>query len=250
MNKTRMVVSLCSLALAGPAQAAPVVSHFPQQGLGQFLAERFDLTSIRSSFGPRRTMHQRSFADFHLKPTRATNTLVEFAHPDWFYRMVVTERRDINSDGVEDLAVCFTDKAMNGDSYDTQKSLLVTRLSPDAHAIALSFATNACDATADHAPGSKPGVAEQSASVPYYEAIGRFIYGYHRAGISLTQLNDPELARRGPPELATRARSMAQKFDWILNGEIKPPEAELQEILREAVAISAEIRSWQQGSTK
>lgn len=250
MNKIGMVVSVCWLALAGPAQAAPVVSYFPQQGLGEFLAERFDLTSIRSSFGPRRTMHQRSFADFQLKPTRATNTLLEFAYPDWFYRMVVTERRDINSDGVEDLAVCFTDKAMNGGSYDTQQSLLVTRLSPDAHAIALSFATNACDATADHAPGSKPAAADQSTSVAYYEVIGRFIYGYHRAGISLTQLNDPELARRGPPELATRARSMAQKLDWILHGEVKPPEAELQEILGEAVAISAEIRSWQQGSKK
>ena len=240
--------SLCCLALAGSVQAAPVVSHFPQQGLGQFLAEQFDLASIRSSFGPRRTLDQRTFADFQLKPTRVTNTLVEFAHPDWFYQMVVTERRDINRDGVEDLAVCFTDKAKNGGSYDTRRSLLVTRFSPDAHAVALSFATDACAAMADQGPESNPGMAKQTPKAPYYEAVGRFIYAYHREGVSLKVLNNLELARRGPPELAARAHAIAQKFDWILHGEITPPEAELNDILREAVAVSAAIREWQQGA--
>ena len=104
MNKIGIALHLlCCLALAAPAQAAPMVSHFPQQGLGQFLAEQFDLASIRSSFGPRRTPDQRTFADFQLKPTRVTESLVEFARPDWFYQMVVTERRDNNGDGIEDL---------------------------------------------------------------------------------------------------------------------------------------------------
>lgn len=242
MNKVAFVVQgLCVLALAAPAQAAPVVSYFPQQGLGQFLADQFDLASIRSSFGPRRTPGQRTFADFQLKPTRITESLVEFAQPDWFYQMIVTERRDINGDGIEDLAVCFTDKAVGEGNYAAQKGLLVTRYAANAHAVAVSYGLDACTNHRDDAPA-------QSSTVQYYEVLGRFIYGYHREGISLEQMNDPDLARRGPPELAARARSMAQKFDWILHGEIKPPDAELKETLHEAVAISAAIRQWQRDS--
>jgi hypothetical protein len=228
-----------------------VVSHFPQQGLGQFLAEQFDLASIRSSLGPRRTPSQRSFAHFQLKPSRATDTLVEFTRPNWFYQMVVTERRDINGDGIEDLAVCFTDKAIGQGNYDAQHSLLVTRYSANGYALALEYGVDACASVrADAVRSSAAAVGRQIPEAPYYEVLGRFIYGYHREGVSLEQMNDPELARRGPPELATRARNMARQFDWILHGEIKPPEAELNDILREAVAISAAIREWRQGAPR
>lgn len=246
MNKTGIAVSLLScLALANSVQAAPVVSHFPQQGLGQFLAEQFDLASIRSSFGPRRKPDQRSFADFQLKPTRVTDTLVEFAQPDWFYRMVVTDRRDINGDGIEDLAVCFTDKAVGAGTYETHKALVVTRYAADVLAVALDYSVDACsDMLADAPRGATPALRELP-NARYYEVVGRFIYAYHREGVTLKQFKDPELARGGPPELAARARGMAQKFDWILNGEIKPPEAELNDILREAVSISSAIKAWQ-----
>lgn len=247
MNKTGIAVPLlCCLTLAGQAEAAPVVSHFPQQGLGQFLAEQFDLASIRSSFGPRRKPDQRSFADFQLKPTRVTESLVEFAQPDWFYQMVVTDRRDINGDGIEDLAVCFTDKAVGAGTYDVHKALVVTRYAADALAVALDYSVDACsDLLADAATGSGAATVREPPDARYYEVLGRFIYGFHREGVSLKQFKDPELARRGPPELAARARGMAQKFDWILNGEIKPPESELKDLLREAVSISTAIKQWQ-----
>lgn len=250
MNKTGVAVQiLCCLALAGPAQAASVVSHFPERGVGQFLAEQFDLASIRSSFGPRRTLERRTFASHGLAPTRVNDRLVEFAPGDWLYRMVVTERRDINGDGVEDLAVCFTDRAMNGGSYDTRHSLLITRFSPDAYAVALSYTTNACDATADEPPPEDgPRTARQVPETPYYSILGKFIYAYHREGVSLKAFQDPELGRSGPPELAGRAQRLAQQFDWILNGEIMPLEAGLNEILREAVSVSAAIKQWRQGS--
>ena len=247
MNQTGVALPLfCCLALAGQVEAAPVVSHFPQQGLGQFLAEQFDLASIRSSFGPRRKPEQRSFADFQLKPTRVTDTLVEFAQPNWFYQMVVTDRRDINGDGIEDLAICFTDKAVGAGTYDAHKALVVTRYAADALAVALDYSIDACsDLLADVPPGSGAPAVREPPDARYYEVLGRFIYAYHREGVSLKQFKDPELARGGPPELAARARGMAQKFDWILNGEIKPPEPELKELLREAVSIGTAIKEWQ-----
>jgi hypothetical protein len=121
-------------------QAAPLVSHFPKTGLGLFLAEKFDLASIRSSFGPRRTNFQRTFADFGMKPSRSTDDLLVFDTPGhWFYALRIVGRRDVNSDGIEDLEVCFTDRAQNGGTYNTSNGILITRYAADAYAVALSF---------------------------------------------------------------------------------------------------------------
>ncbi|MDB5749092.1 MAG: hypothetical protein JWP72_3940 [Massilia sp.] len=70
--------NLCCLMLATAAQAAPPTTYFPATGLGSFLAEKFDLASIRSSFGPRRTPAMRTFADFGMKPSKATDDTVSF----------------------------------------------------------------------------------------------------------------------------------------------------------------------------
>jgi hypothetical protein len=140
--KTSRFVSItfaCAMAI-GTVQAAPLVSYFPKQDLGQFLADRFDLASIRSSFGPRRSPAQRSFADVGMKPSKATEDSLVFERPgDWLYVLQIVGRRDVNGDGIEDLEVCFTDRALNGGSYDTTKSLLITRYSADGYALALSF---------------------------------------------------------------------------------------------------------------
>lgn len=78
------------MAFMSTAQAAPLTSHFPSKDLGRFLAEKFDLASIRSSFGPRRLPAQRTFADFGMKPTTATDRGVVFDTPgDWFYALEV-----------------------------------------------------------------------------------------------------------------------------------------------------------------
>jgi len=125
--------------LAGPVQATPVVSHFPQQNLGLFLAGHFDLVSIRSSFGPRR-LAQRTFADFGMTPTTATETELVFDMPgDWYYRLAIVGRRDVNGDGVEDLEACFTDRAQNGGTYASAQGLVITRYEAHGYALALSF---------------------------------------------------------------------------------------------------------------
>ena len=134
---------LAGLVLMGSAQAAPIVSFFPHKNVGQFLAEKFDLASIRSSFGPRRSPGLRTFADFGMKPSKATDDYLVFDTPgQWFYELKVVSRRDANRDGIEDLEVCFVDRALNGGTYHSSSGLLVTRYSADGYAVALSFSLN------------------------------------------------------------------------------------------------------------
>jgi len=128
------------LLCASVTQAAPLVSHFPKNDLGLFLAEKFDLATIRSSFGPRHSPSQRTFADFGIKPSIATENALAFNIPgDWRYELRVMARRDVNSDGIEDLEVCFTDRALNGGTYNVSKGLLITRYLADGYAVALSY---------------------------------------------------------------------------------------------------------------
>ncbi len=131
---------LAGLALVGPVQASPLVSFFPRENLGQFLADKFDLASIRSSFRPRRTPELRTFADFGMRPSKATDDALVFDTPgDWYYELKILSRRDVNKDGIEDLEVCFIDRAMNGGTYHTSSGLLITRYSADGYAVALSY---------------------------------------------------------------------------------------------------------------
>ena len=140
MNTYRHLASaLGALMLATTAQAAPLTTYFPATGLGSFLAEKFDLASIRSSFGPRRTPATRTFADLGLKPSKATDDSVTFERENWFYELRIVERRDVNGDGIEDLKACFVDRAVGGPTYHATKGLLITRYAPDAYALALSF---------------------------------------------------------------------------------------------------------------
>ena len=140
MNTSFVPFILAVLIWAGAAEAAPLVSHFPKKDLGLFLADKFDLASIRSSFGPRRNPALRTFADFGMKPSKATEDVLIFNTPDdWTYELKIVARRDVNNDGIEDLEVCFTDRALNGGSYDASKGLLITRYSAEAYAVALSY---------------------------------------------------------------------------------------------------------------
>lgn len=138
--KSRIASSALAFLMMNGAHAAPVASYFPKQNLGQFLADKFDLASIRSSFGPRRLPALRTFSDFGLKPSKATDNILVFESPgDWQYELKIVGRRDVNGDGIEDLEVCFIDRALNGGTYSTSKGLLVTRYSADGYAIALSY---------------------------------------------------------------------------------------------------------------
>lgn len=143
MNHYRTLAgSLCCLTLATAAQAAPLTTYFPTTGLGSFLAEKFDLASIRSSIGPRRTPALRTFSDLGLKPSKATDDSVTFERDNWFHELTIVERGDVNGDGIEDLKACFVDRAVGGPTYHATKGLLITRYAPDTHALALSFSVD------------------------------------------------------------------------------------------------------------
>lgn len=82
----------------------------------------------------------RTFSDFGMKPTKATDNVLLFEIPgDWRYELRIVGRRDANGDGIEGLEVCFIDRALNGGTYNTSEGLLITRYSADGYAIALSY---------------------------------------------------------------------------------------------------------------
>lgn len=146
--KSHIASSALAFLMMNWVHAAPVASYFPKQNLGQFLADKFDLASIRSSFGPRRLPALRTFSDFGMKPTKATDNVLVFESPgDWRYELRIVGRRDVNGDGIEDLEVCFIDRALNGGTYNTSEGLLITRYSADGYAIALSYSLDdgVCD---------------------------------------------------------------------------------------------------------
>ncbi|MDQ1920606.1 hypothetical protein [Massilia pseudoviolaceinigra] len=131
------------LHAAPKPSSKPVASFFPQLELGRFLADNFDLASVRSSLGSRRTPELRTFTDFGMVPTRSGDDVVAFDGERWFYQLRVVRRADINNDGIEDLEVCFTDRA-KGASVDSSQSLLISRFSDETYAVALHYASDAC----------------------------------------------------------------------------------------------------------
>jgi hypothetical protein len=136
------LIVLPQLALA----AEPLISFLPRHGIGELLATRFDLSTIRSSMGPRRTPATNTFALLGLRPTSATDNSVEFDTTEWYYAMTVLRRGDLNKDGIEDLEVCFVDRAApEYASYKAQKALLVTRYAADGNLIALAYSLNGCE---------------------------------------------------------------------------------------------------------
>ena len=134
---------LFALAM-GSAHAADMTSYFPARDVPRFLAANFDLASVRGSFGSRRTAAQRTFASLGQAPTRVTAELVEFDSEDWYYSLRILWRGDLNRDGIEDLEVCFVDRAKNG-SYNSQQALLVSRYSDSGLALALRFEVSGCE---------------------------------------------------------------------------------------------------------
>lgn len=102
--------------------------------------------------------------------------------------------------------------------------------------------SGAAQVAAQDAPAAAE--AAKPAKARDYERIGRFIYAFHRAGVSRERLTDPVLARRAPPELAQRAGALADKFDQILAKQVTASDEELKATLREAALVGAAIAQW------
>lgn len=144
-----LVATLCVLPVVTHANAGSTTpaSFIPQRDVGGFLARNLDLASFRNSLGPRRTPAQRTFASLGITPTSTSGHSVVFEEDDWTYRIKILRRGDINRDGLEDLEICFTDKAKEG-SYATQQPMLVTRYSASSLVTALHYEVDGCPAYA------------------------------------------------------------------------------------------------------
>lgn len=140
----KIVLFFCLTGSLSVHAQTGLVSHFSTTKVLEQILEEFDLASIRSSFGPRRDAQHRTFKSFQLK-TRMLDANTMILEDDSFsYRLQLLSRRDINRDGVEDLEICFSEKAKMG-SYDTQKPILVTKYAATGFAIALEYEVDGCE---------------------------------------------------------------------------------------------------------
>jgi hypothetical protein len=91
-------------------------SFLPADEIEEFVVERLDLSTFRNSLGPRREPGMRHFSDFDIRPQTRTGGIIELKDTDWYYKVRILARGDFNRDGIEDLAVCFTDQSLRGSS--------------------------------------------------------------------------------------------------------------------------------------
>ncbi|MFN8693251.1 MAG: hypothetical protein ACK5XX_02480 [Holosporales bacterium] len=130
----------CSFKSPAAAQSVNVKSYLDKEMLSQFVVDNFDILTIRSSFGSRRISGQPNyFKSFGLTPTTINKQEIIFDEKDWFYGVKILGVKDYNDDGIEDIAVCFTDRAKEG-SYYTVTPLILTRYSESMPLIALAHA--------------------------------------------------------------------------------------------------------------
>lgn len=134
---------LISFSLNLPALAKGAKSFIPATPPA-FLVTYLDLASFRNSLGPRRNAGDHTFADLNISPTKVSATEVVFDSPDWYYSVRIIGRGDFNGDGIEDLEVCFVDRAKEG-SYDTQDPLILSRYNAEGYMIALNFSAQNTD---------------------------------------------------------------------------------------------------------
>jgi hypothetical protein len=119
------------------AEQTEVKSFLPTNNLESFMVEHFDIRTIRSSFAQKMTASQSHFSDLGMTPTITKNAII-FDSEDWVHSFEILKRADINGDSLEDVLVCFVDKAKVG-TYNTQKPLLLTRYSSNSDIIAIAF---------------------------------------------------------------------------------------------------------------
>lgn len=146
-----LLVTSANAGLEVPANE--ILSYLPSKDVEKFVVEQLDLSTFRNSFGPRREPGMRSFADFGLRPKTASNGIIEFKEVDWNYTVTILGRRDYNNDGIEDLAIRFTDRSLVG-SYQTESQLLLTRYSNEGKLIAIAYELDVATPDSSSSPAS------------------------------------------------------------------------------------------------
>lgn len=150
MNTCRLglTVLLAWLVMSCTVQAAEAekATMWPKSKLAEFVFAHLDLSSFRNSTGPRRKIGQRFLSDLGIHPDKLSEGVAASDTPDWTYTVQILGQRDYNRDGVEELAICFSDKAGEG-TYNTSTPLLVQLL--EGRVVALAYDINGLREAAD-----------------------------------------------------------------------------------------------------
>jgi len=126
--------------------SASIRSYFPHKDIPEFLVKHLDLASFRSSLGPRREAGKATFYKLGISAWKFTQNEAIHNTGNWHYKIRVIKVGDLNGDGIEDIEVCFTDKAMNGGTYSTQEPILITKYSKRMPPIAIKYEVFGCNA--------------------------------------------------------------------------------------------------------
>lgn len=94
---------------------------------GQVLARRLDVSTFRSSLGPRIDDSHRVLADFAPSVTTSA-TEASLGGLDWRFRLRIVAVGDFDRDGTADWLVWLTDEAQDG-NYRDYRALLIPNVS-------------------------------------------------------------------------------------------------------------------------
>lgn len=81
-------------------------------------------------------------------------------------------------------------------------------------------------------------------TLPDYERIGRFLYGFQRIVAREALERKTLAAQHAPTELLLRAGRLADEYDHIAKRGADVPDAEIEATLREAAAVRAALVAW------
>ena len=139
------IIIFASIFWGAASAGQPVTQSFlsKTKPLEQLVNE-LDLASFRNSLGPRRDPQHRTLSSFGLKYKIIDANTAVVENAEWTYTLRIIQRGDINGDGIEDIELCFTDKAKHA-TYHAQSPLLVTKYAPTSFVIAVKFEVNGCE---------------------------------------------------------------------------------------------------------
>jgi hypothetical protein len=128
---------------AKPAQQTPrpqpLTSFLPKGPLEQFVVAQFDIRTINSSVNVGREIYQARLMELGYRPLprlRPADPVV-LDSPTGTITLSLFERGDHNSDGIEDILVCFNDRAKDG-KFNATRPLILQKYSDNTPLVALA----------------------------------------------------------------------------------------------------------------
>jgi hypothetical protein len=105
---------------------------------------KLNLSTFRNSLYMQRTAKDKYFSNLNLTISQIKKNSMVIDTDDWAYTISIIAIKDVNKDGITDIAICFTDKAKSS-TYHSQEPLLITKYSKQSDYIALKFEIDGCD---------------------------------------------------------------------------------------------------------